>query len=241
MFKIKIFPVVWFKSPQKGSLLYSYYNVSESKHFILMKRLQHPTTVINLYNSEDDLFANVKKGVRNEIRRASKEGIQFSVLEDKICGLRTHNQYSIENGLGVVLISRYLNHPDILVTAASLDSVKIAIHSYIFSKDKKIIRLLYSSTIGPDHGVCRKTIGWANKGLHWHDIKHSKAVGFSSYDLGGVPNDSDLSEKIIRINRLKKSFGGEESTNQNYIGYFAYAMHLMSQLGGHIRNFVLKG
>lgn len=214
----------------KSKIFNSYYHSNKKKKCRLMKRVPFPSLVIDLKNSEDDIFARFKKNTRNEIRRSFREDVEFNIFPDTLKGLRLHSKYFKENNLGRVSIDRFVDSPNIIITTAKFNSLFLSIHVYIFSEDKDIFRLLFSSTLPQKYGVDSRIVGWANKGLHWHDIKYAKDMKFAIYDLGGVPTGTNLEKKIERINQFKRSFGGEDRVYYNYIGFAAYVLKYINQV-----------
>ena len=224
MSKVKLLPSYWFSNPTKDRLFTAFLQTNINTKIRLMKRIEFTSIGIKLEKSEEELFNNIKKSTRNEIRRASKEGVECSQLTNTVEGLKLHRQYYKENSLGSVSINRYVDNACVRVTIASFQSRIIAIHTYIFCEHSKIFRLLFSSTIPAEYGVERNIIGWGNRALHWHDIKYSKNNNFDVYDFGGLAVGDDLDAKTEEINRFKKSFGGEIAVYYNHIGLVRYAL-----------------
>lgn len=175
------------------------------------------TIWIDLTKSEDQLFREMNKTTRNEIRRASEEGLQYefwhrdaSPMVDSFCdfverhgtnertGRRDANRWSgVHAGYGTLDLSR-VSHADGRV---------LVWHAYY--RDRCHARLKYSVSLRRETApLLGAAIGRANRFLHWEDMKRFKAAGMQKYDLGGWYFGED-DQKLLRINKFKEGFGGE--------------------------------
>ena len=219
---------MWFSAPTKVSFFAAFLQTKVKTKIRLMRRVEFSSIAVTLGKTEEVLFNDIKKSTRNEIRRALKEGVECSLLSDTIEGLKIHKNYYEKNGLGSVSVDRYVNDIKVRVTVATYQSKVISVHTYLLCDQRQIVRLLFSSTIPPEYGIERKVVGWANRSLHWHDIRYFKAMGFDVYDFGGIAVGNSLSSKTEEINRFKKLFGGEIVVYYNYFGLGRYALIAMS-------------
>ena len=95
-------------------------------------------------------------------------------------------------------------------------------HSYIFDKEKKIIRLLHSASFyETDDKKIRNLIGMANRFLHFKDMQYFKEEGFETYDFGGYAYDTP-DKHLQNINKFKSSFNGISTLQSNYYTYLLY-------------------
>ena len=237
MFKIRFTPSVWFSAPIKGSLFAAFLQTSIKTKIRFMRRVDFYSVAVSLNKPEEELFKDIKKSTRNEIRRASKEGVKCGLLSNTVEGLKIHKDYYEKNGLGSVSVDRYLNDLQVRVTVAMYQAKVISVHTYLLCDQKKIVRLLFSSTIPIEYGVEGNVVGWANRSLHWYDIKYFKAMGFDIYDFGGIAVGDKLDSKTEKINRFKKLFGGEIVVYYNYFGLVRYALLATSEAKKRIEAF----
>ena len=68
-------------------------------------------------------------------------------------------------------------------------------------------RLLFSGSADRHDPRFHAVIGPCNRLLHWHELRHYKAEGYSVYDFGGC--DLDKQSPSYPISQFKLSFGGE--------------------------------
>ena len=227
--KEKLFSRVWFKIKNQ-SLFTVFLHVKEKSFFILMLRKSFHTISINLLSKSDDLFASFEKNTRNEINRSEKEGIKFNTSSNINDGVIFYNKFAAYFGLNGTDTNR-LEKLNVYITKATLNDICLVKHIYIYDNSNKIIRLLYSGNNVENTDIFdRKTIGWANRGLHWFDILDFKEKGFKEYDLGGIAVGNKLSNKVIGINKFKKSFGGQEVIFYNYYGYLFLLANFLNNI-----------
>jgi hypothetical protein len=68
-------------------------------------------------------------------------------------------------------------------------------------------RLLLSGSADRSSERFRKTVGPANRLLHWHELLHYKAGGYGLYDFGGCAPEKE--SPFYLISQFKLSFGGK--------------------------------
>lgn len=217
---------IWFRTPQEFSekkyAVCNYQNMTQpiltsNGQFILNKR-DAQTLISDLTLSDDELLLRCASNVRNEIRRAKKDGVVCTIyssddLVDMDALLQqfadAYAEMHRQKEMAVVQVGDYLRS---LVSARALfmsickigDEV-VAYHVYVTGDG--IARLLYSVSVFREcaEHTTRNAIGRANRMLHYEDMLCFKKRGFCNYDWGGYATTTDLSS----INAFKDGFGGD--------------------------------
>jgi hypothetical protein len=175
------------------------------------------TLWLNLEGKPDFLLAQMSRVTRSQIRRAQREDLcyesastptrswaeQFFEFYDSFAESKNLKS-SIDRrrvlGLlsqGALDLSR-ISSPDgrVLVWHANLRSGKYACCLYSASLFRREVKSMAAY------------IGRANRLHHWCDMLRFRDEGFAIYDFGGwYPGKQN--EALLRVNRFKKSFGGE--------------------------------
>lgn len=173
--------------------------------------------MIDLSRPEADLFQDIKKGTRYEIRRAAeKDGVQerfwsgaggpaldgFIEFYDRFAldkRLPRANRPKLRELAGAAALA--------LSTAGQADGQPIVWHAYVLAAERA--RLLHSASLFRERQdpQSRQRIGRANRYLHWRDMLHFKQAGVRLLDMGGWYDGSEDAERL-RINAFKEEFGG---------------------------------
>ena len=173
------------------------------------------TLVIDLDQPMESIVGAFKKNYRNEIRRAEKLDISFEVYQSDSPAdfddyLTSQKEWSASRDRGESSKRRMKSFFDSdhgCVAVAKLNQQPLVYHFYIF--DAVRARLLTSHNTQND--VDEKTIGFANKYLHFSAINHFHSKSFKIYDLGGV----DF-EKTPGIAKFKTGFGGTIESSYDF-------------------------
>jgi len=187
------------------------------------------TKLIDLSQSEEEIFAQFRKNTQYEIRRAEREGVScdFEVLPEEFADF--YNCVAATAGWdrirGAQLDSAGANRR---LTAARDATGTLAVHSYIVDPAQARVRLWHSAAIQAQEGSAerRNLVGRANRLLHFRDMLHFKQAGFALYDFGGYSTDANDRKKQA-IARFKDSFGGRMVSETNFYSYGLYAGMLL--------------
>ncbi len=202
---------IWFYNGDSVDL---YGNNLFYKSFILPKfdvidLKENYTSTINLKSDEDTLFRNIRIGFRNEIRRAEKEVLTYSVslspttdeLKEYIL---SYNKFAffkkLEGRMGLERFMAYIKSSQFIITYIRNRNENITFHSYLIDKPYRVILLFSHHNINFANNNLR---GYANKYHHWKDILYFKKMSCEKYDFGGT----DLIN-TLNIARFKMCFGG---------------------------------
>ena len=172
----------------------------------------------NLYEDSEQLMRNYKSNVRNEIRRAEREGVESAYITcenidmKKIEALCTEIDYAYKemceaknlrySSIRKVLID-IRGSASLIITTATIDNENVVYHVYI--SDGYTARLTYSISLFRESKEIANAIGRANRMLHYRDMIALKESGHQLYDWGGYSLEK---EEIKSISEFKAGFGG---------------------------------
>lgn len=173
------------------------------------------TLLIDLHQDEEEIFAQIKKGYRYDIRQSGKDNIDLILNRspslkdiDEFC--KFYNSFA--KGIEIASANRRkliaLMDSDALILSEARDSAGLALVSHALIYDNVRVRLLYSGSLHRETGKEMKAlIGRNNKALHWEEIKKFKDLAFKYYDFGGVSTDGSTEN----IDKFKLAFGGRKT------------------------------
>lgn len=171
--------------------------------------------IINLNREIDEIFLSFDKGFKYEIRRAEKEGITCHTID---LNSENANQYfdyyykfSESRKLQTInkeSLYKYLKVGALLLTASKFEDNILQIHMYIKSNEEMILLASFPTN---SVKVSNSFIGFANRYLHWFDIKLGKSKLLSIYNLGGIGN-GNLDDKKNAIIKFKEEMSPERVT-----------------------------
>ncbi|OQC00516.1 MAG: hypothetical protein BWX78_01109 [Firmicutes bacterium ADurb.Bin099] len=213
----------WFDYPDSISHrgLVGYYDMLEpvelsDKQIVVSKRDAF-TLRNDLRLSEDELLKAFESNVRNEVRRAKRDGCECKVVSSlekpiprELIGEfdAAHIEMNKQKGLPYVSLAKelmqYNEQSVLIITIAYINEVAVAYHIYLCGDG--IVRLMYSvsSFRNITDSKEKAAIGRANRLLHFEDMMYFKLNGYLIYDWGGYSTD----EKLAGINAFKRGFGG---------------------------------
>ncbi len=164
--------------------------------------LEHLTAQNTIYTDlakgEEDLYKEIRKNYRYEIRRSMKDdeiSIEIHSPDDlrKSDGIikefrEFHHEMYREKGIDVTLsdleIYPFIKAGALWITRAVKGAETLVVHSYLDLGDT--IRLFHSCSLFRDRKEEAAVIGRSNKRLHWEDMLFFRKKGFSVYDWGGI-------------------------------------------------------
>ncbi len=182
----------------------------ESRVAVSARSIPFRNGVLALDQELDALFGALNSGFRNEVRRAEKEGIAVSACApvDAIdLVYPAYQEFCRSKHIAALprpLLGHYARGGFLFLSLASIGGVAVQAHLYIAGAEEAI--LLASFPLPAD--VPRKLVGWANRALHWADIKALKELGMLRYNLGGMGNP--VTEQTRPIVAFKKEMNPTE-------------------------------
>lgn len=203
LFSEKVYPADFYK-------LVSYNYTRAKSANPLFIRINQNTVIIDLLQDEDLIFRNFSKKNKYEIRMASTVNIKFELVEDLHEFINFYNSFAIKKNLILLEHRTLLKVPNLIITKAVHDNESLVMHSYIIDHDLSVARLLHSASIRLEENANKKIVGWANRYLHFEDIKHFKSNHIKNYDFGGLFEYTKKNRLILgNVARFKKGFGGK--------------------------------
>jgi hypothetical protein len=218
--------------PRIGEFWFDEPILSEGLDVAILRQFEDPpvdapavpfhTIIIDLRQSDDEIFSGMKSKTRNLVRRAQANGeIKIEAFEkpehsaiDEF--LEVHRTFSERRGLPPVdssWVNSLAEAGALALTRAIAFGDTLVWHSYVVTRSRA--RLLHSASLfrDADHSV-QNLVGLANRLLHWSDMKMFRAARLDTYDLGGW-YDGTEDPALLSINRFKESFGGLQKKEYN--------------------------
>jgi len=201
----------------------------EYKFGFLMKKYNFFTKHVDLTLLPDELKGSFSKTVKQEINRATKDGIIFKIYnldsQKKIdFYINYYNEFANSKNLHFNISKRnilpFLDNT--LVTYSEFNGMILSMHRYLLDTASNTVIFVESSShfrlIEEDEIINRNFIGRANRFLHYQDMLHFKEKGFTIYDLGGYGIDTE-DNSILSINRFKDGFKGKLIQENHFESY----------------------
>lgn len=183
------------------------------------------TSIIDLSQTQEKISAPISKNTRYKINRAEREGMVARLLEtpterESDFYAEFYNTFARQKRLPPCnkqkLRALCASSALLLSSVSDSDGALLAAHAYVKDQGSGRARLLYSASHYRDltDSNERNKVGRANRFLHWYEILSLKKIGYSLYDLGGLPLDSSDKQKND-IARFKLEFGGSPRIEYN--------------------------
>lgn len=188
----------------------------------------HLTNVIDLTQDVDTLFSKIKSNTRNEIKRAIKEGYRCEFNQSYSEFISFYNDFAELKSLPKLRCEQDLkqfNNP--VISLARSEEDVLAMHATAIDYESKTAMLLYSCSVRLSDNIDRKSIGWANRFLHFKEFEYLKQLGIERYDWNGICIDPEQIEKY-NIGLFKQAFGGENIDN-------VWLFSPLQRIGNYIR------
>lgn len=180
------------------------------------KEKKFVTLITDLTKSEEEIFSQIAKNTKYEIRRAEKEGVKTGFSSAEEFRIFFNNFAAVKGLKKLSKLNTAAYAPFLTATKAELNSKTLAMHAYLVDKENSRARLLYSATVNRNlQNSDLNCIGRANRFLHWQDILYFKNIGLKKYDWGGIADNPDNPE-TKGIDAFKEAFGGIPITENTY-------------------------
>lgn len=192
----------------------SYIQSPKIKNKFLFKEKEFYTIKINLEDSIEKIYKNFSKETQYEIRRAMKENFEIKYNYNLVEFIKFYNNFAKLRGLKLLKKDdfNFIPENNYIITAIFFNKTPLVMHFYLI--DNKRARLLYSA-VTTEKTIKKSLIGIANRSLHYNDILYFIKLNYKVYDLGGYSMNTS-NQKLLGINKFKKSFGGKIEKEYNY-------------------------
>ena len=189
------------------------------------------TIHIDLTQDKEEIFSGFKKNTRNEVRRAIREDYFFDPVIDLQEFVDFYNNFAKEKALALITPGHLAKYgKSIIMFKAGVNGTTLCMHASTLDNEEKIAALLYSASVRLNDGIEKKSVGFANRFLHYKEFLVFKEMGYEKYDFSGVCIDENQPDKYL-IGLFKKSFGGEETTS---IELKSYPMLIIQAIYGFL-------
>ena len=179
---------------------------------------RHDTLVVDLTPSEDDVFAQMGKNTRYEVRRAAnRDELSAETLlappPDAVAEFAAYyDDFARSKGLSPAFRPRLeaMAASGLLALSRVAGDGGDALVWHAYARGGGRAMLLYSAAHfrRSDSGEERNLIARANRFLHWRDMVGFRDAGCTEYDLGGI-DVAGRDPETARIASFKRGFGGE--------------------------------
>jgi lipid II:glycine glycyltransferase (peptidoglycan interpeptide bridge formation enzyme) len=178
--------------------------------------LKEFTALLDLQQEEKKLHNAISSTFRYHIRKAVTAGIRCVYDVDPSPGhcrelITRFNKFASKKKFTPANSKRILSlqqQKKLIISTAIHNNSTVVTHIYLHDNS----RVLLMHTFHDEHGIHPQLRGYANKLLHWEDIRLFRKKGFRLYDFGGINK-----EELPGITHFKLSFGGRVQQADSYI------------------------
>lgn len=193
------------------------------------------TLLTDLTVDETVIFQNFSKDARNQIRRCEQEQCFSLNLDTALTDfIPLYNAFATARGLSLFTDqdASAIGSDNYRIFSVEHEGRPVICHFYLLSPQQRGTNLLISASSqaynhDPD---MRRSMGFANRCLHWQGMRHFKAAGFHTYDWGGYTLNT--TDPVMQgINRFKRTFNGQLTPIYNYYSpFYAFIEKLRNTL-----------
>ena len=168
------------------------------------------TKLIDLTLDTNSLLRSFGKNTQYKIRRAQREGVEFSEqisLQEFVEFYNIFADTKQRKKLSYHSLSPLMKY--LTITKAMVGDNCLVVHLHLCDQTASRAQLQYVAThfrreANPD---TIKLIGYANCFLHYANMCHFKKIGYKIYDLGGYAYQTS-NQELVKINEFKDGFHG---------------------------------
>lgn len=218
----KQFIIRWFNSSTEEMNpfgLNHYMNCQSTQPKIGFLRTISYTKFIDLTIDTNELLKSFAKDTQYKIRRAQREGVEFSdqiTLQEFVEFYNIFADTKQRKNLTYNLLEPLVKN--LKITKAMAGDKCLVVHLYLCDQTASRAQIRYSATHfrkETNHDTVN-LIGYANRFLHYSDMCYFKNIGYKIYDLGGYAYQTD-NQELAKINKFKDFFHGTLVKEGNYI------------------------
>jgi hypothetical protein len=206
---------IWFDeaAPNDGADVFEYFHRSEPAAGA--RAVEFHTIVVDLGQTEEQLFAAVRAEARRQIRRTAESGeVVYEAWSSGAVDVidrffSAYAQLAADKQLAPLdtdLVRKYARAGVLDIShVRGVDGTPLAWHANLRAGD--IARQLHSIAFFRGDKAERNLVGRAHRFHTWQDIKRFKDEGLRAFDLGGWYHGS-RNQELLKINAFKEEFGG---------------------------------
>lgn len=203
----------------------------------------HITSIIDLTQSDEQLWHNINKSCRKQINKAKTEDIEiqqntnYDEFYDIYKTFLKQKGYTPFHGLftifGIGAVSKKTIQQQGTLFTASFQNKIIA--GKIFLESKTSIHEWIGATRRlTTNREQTKLISRANRLLIWTAIQYAKNKGLQEFDFGGIFSDEEIQNDPQKegVRHFKMLFGGQKVTRYQYQKIYSKPLKLLLKLAG---------
>jgi len=205
------------------------------------------TMIIDLTQTEEEIFQNFTKSTRKTINSALKKGLIYKrymgVFDENILNqyIEAEEKFADEKGLSRFPNTTYKYHfqnKKLMISTLSTEDGNILTWHirYINDERARALRAVSFLSIGDEER--KKLTSLANRLHHWEDMKFFKSEGYKIYDFGGWYAGSEDKKKLT-INQFKQGFNGSIEMRHNAEECLTWKCRLFDVLA-KVKNIIKK-
>jgi lipid II:glycine glycyltransferase (peptidoglycan interpeptide bridge formation enzyme) len=184
-------------------------------------RIHFLTTTIDLSQSLDDIWNNIEKQHKRQIRRAEREGTtvsvneKFSEFQAMYKGFLKRKNYANPIELNVMSL-KFMQTYGTLFIAENHGELLCGYYYYHDENNALLVKTAYHQI--ENSMERKKQISDANCYIQWEAMKYFKSRNIIHYDLGGgiLADEKDINHPAHGLDFFKRSFGGDIISHYSY-------------------------
>jgi len=225
----------WFNSSTEGMNpfgLTHYRNCQTTeKKFGFFRTISY-TKFVDLTIDTNSLLRSFGKNTQYKIRRAQREGVEFSEQISLQEFVEFYNIFADTKQRKKLSYHSLISSMKYLtITKAMAGDNCLVVHLHLCDQTESRAQLQYIATHfrREANRDTIKLIGYANCFLHYANMCHFKKIGYKIYDLGGYAYQTS-NQELVKINEFKDGFHGKLVEEGNYISIPLYLIEKAKEI-----------
>lgn len=190
------------------------------------------TKFVDLTIDTNELLKGFEKNTQYEIRRAQREGVEFSdqiTLHEFVEFYNIFAETKQRKKITYNSLEPFIEN--LKITKAMAGGNCLVVHLYLCDQTASRAQLRYSATHfrkETNHDTI-KLIGYANRFLHYSDMCYFKDLGYKIYDFGGYAYQTN-NQDLAKINKFKDCFHGQLVKEGDYISIPLFLLQKVKEI-----------
>jgi len=207
--------------------LVRYSQNSGTSPFFVKEKVFH-TLLIDLERDIEDIFKDLRKGTRTNVKRARRDNIEWEIFDNKKIDyfIEFCNEFRESRDLSLLSLEKLSPYLEKMVVFRLFDNENntLVLLSFLVDKEKNRVRPFYVGTkVELTETITRTLLGYANAYSYWAGIEYFKEQGFKVFDMGGITPQED-NNKLSGITNFKLGFSNNVVTEHHYISPLLYLL-----------------